>query len=229
VGSQKVEREMGFFQAFFKEGNRRVLQGFFRKTILTIAIILCVFEIWLGAIGTMDLYQYTTAFYPLVLTAAFLQFSSTKRVKGHKPTWLDIFMAVLSLGIGVYFLLNIDVYLKRIPLFNPLNSLELTVGIATVLLTLEATRRTLGFTLTSVVLIILAYVFGGQYISGAYSHRAIDFNHFLDDMVFTTNGVFGTPLGVAATYVFLFVLFGAFFYRSRRWRLFLPVSGNDFW
>lgn len=211
MGSQKVEKEMGLFRAFFKEGNRRVLTGFFRKMILTMAIILTIFEVWLGAIGTMDLYQYTTVFYPLVLTAAFLQFSSTKRVKGQKPTWLDIFMAAMSLGIGVYFLMNIELYLKRIPLFNPLTPLEMAIGIATVLLTLEATRRTLGFTLTSVVLVILAYVFWGQYIPGAYSHRVIDYNHFLDDMVYTTNGVFGTPLGVAATYVFLFVLFGAFF------------------
>jgi TRAP transporter 4TM/12TM fusion protein len=211
VGSQKVEKELGMFRAFFKEGNRRELKGFFRNLILTMSIILCIFEVWLGAIGSMDLYQYTTVFYPLILTAAFLQFSSTKRVKGQQPTWLDIFMATLSLGIGVYFFMNIDLYLKRIPLFNPLTPLELAVGIATVLLTLEATRRTLGFTLTSVVLVILAYVFWGQHIQGAYSHRPIDFNHFLDDMVFTVNGIFGTPLGVAATYVFLFVLFGAFF------------------
>jgi TRAP transporter 4TM/12TM fusion protein len=211
VNSQKVEKELGVFRAFFKEGNRRELKGFFRNLILTISIILCIFEVWLGAIGSMDLYQYTSVFYPLLLTAAFLQFSSTKRVKGQQPTWLDIFMAALSLGIGIYFLMNIDLYLTRIPLFNPLTPLELAVGIATVLLTLEATRRTLGFTLTSVVLVILAYVFWGQHIQGAYSHRLIDFNHFLDDMVFTVNGIFGTPLGVAATYVFLFVLFGAFF------------------
>ncbi|MDN4075428.1 TRAP transporter permease [Fictibacillus terranigra] len=211
MGSQKVEKELGMFRAFFKEGNRRELKGLFRKLILTMSIILCIFEVWLGAIGSMDLYQYTTVFYPLLLTAAFLQFSSTKRVKGQQPTWLDIIMASLSLGIGIYFLLNIDLYLKRIPLFTPLTPLELAVGIATVLLTLEATRRTLGFTLTSVVLVILAYVSFGQHIQGAYSHRPIDFNHFLDDMVFTVNGIFGTPLGVAATYVFLFVLFGAFF------------------
>ncbi|OES45031.1 hypothetical protein BA724_05425 [Domibacillus iocasae] len=199
------------FRAFFKEGNRRELKGIVRNLILTISIILCIFEIWLGSVGSMDLYQYTTVFYPLILTAAFLQFTATKRIKGNQPTWPDIILAAISLSIGVYFLINIDLYLTRIPLFNPLTPLELAVGIATVLLTLEATRRTLGFTLTSVVLVILAYVFWGQHIPGAYSHRPIDFNHFLDDMVFTVNGIFGTPLGVAATYVFLFVLFGAFF------------------
>ncbi|WP_083256160.1 TRAP transporter permease [Domibacillus iocasae] len=211
MNSQKAEKELGMFRAFFKEGNRRELKGIVRNLILTISIILCIFEIWLGSVGSMDLYQYTTVFYPLILTAAFLQFTATKRIKGNQPTWPDIILAAISLSIGVYFLINIDLYLTRIPLFNPLTPLELAVGIATVLLTLEATRRTLGFTLTSVVLVILAYVFWGQHIPGAYSHRPIDFNHFLDDMVFTVNGIFGTPLGVAATYVFLFVLFGAFF------------------
>lgn len=217
--SQSTEQELNWFQAFFKEGNRRHLTGTFRTLILTLAVILCIFEIWLGAIGTMDLYQYTTIFYPLVLTAAFLQFSSTRRVKGHQPTWLDILLALISLAIGVYFLVNIDTYLKRIPLFNPLTPTEMAVGIATVLLTLEATRRTLGFTLTSVVLVILAYVFWGHHVPGAYSHRPIAWNHFFDDMVFTVNGIFGTPLGVAATYVFLFVLFGG---------VFTAAGGGDF-
>lgn len=211
LASQNAEHELNWFRAILREGNRRHLTGLFRKIILTMSFLLCIFEVWLGANGTMDLYQYATVFFPLVLTAAFLQFSSTKRVKGHQPTWLDILFALAALGIGVYFAINIEGYLTRIPLFNPLTPMELTIGITLVILTLEATRRTLGFTLTSIVLVILVYVFWGHYVPGAYSHRPIEFNHFLDDMVFTANGIFGTPIGVAATYVFLFVLFGAFF------------------
>lgn len=209
--SQSTEQQLNWLQAFLKEGNRRELKGIFRAVILGLSTILAIFEIWLGAFGTMDLYQYATVFYPLVLAAAFLLFSSTKRVKGYQPTWFDIIFALMALGIEIFFLFNVEGYLKRIPLFNPLTPMETAVGIATVLLTLEATRRTLGMTLTSIVLVILAYVAWGHNVPGAYSHRPIVLNHFLDDMVYTVNGIFGTPIGVAATYVFLFVMFGAFF------------------
>ncbi len=65
--------------------------------------------------------------------------------------------------------------------------------------------------MTIIVLVFMAYTAFGHLIPGAYSHRLITLNHYLDDMVYTVNGIFGTTIGVAATYVFMFVLFGAFY------------------
>jgi TRAP transporter 4TM/12TM fusion protein len=73
--------------------------------------------------------------------------------------------------------------------------------------------------LTIIVLVFLAYTAFGHLMSGPYSHRLITLNHFLDDMVYTANGIFGTTIGVAATYVFMFVFFGA---------LYTQAGGGDF-
>lgn len=205
------ENNTSWFKAYFKEGNLRNPQGWLRTVITFIAVGLAIFEIWLAAWGTIDLYQYATIFYPVMLAVAFLFYSSTKRVRGNTPTWLDMIFALIALGIEVYFLLHIEQYLKRIPLLNPLTPMELVIGVALVILTLEAIRRTLGIALPIIVLVFVIYTCFGHLIPGAYSHRLITVNHFLDDMVYTINGIFGTPIGVAATYVFMFVLFGAFF------------------
>lgn len=199
------------YKEWFREGFMRSPSGIFRMLIMILAIGVSIFEIWLGAFGSMDLYQYSAIFYPFVLGITFLLYSSRQSVTKGLPTWMDIFYSLLSFGIWIFFLVNSSEYLKRIPQFAELTSMETFVGIALVLLTLEATRRTLGSSLTIIVLIFLAYTFLGHLIPGAYSHRLITLNHFIDDMVYTTNGIFGTTIGVAATYVFMFVLFGAFY------------------
>lgn len=199
------------FKEWFREGALRRPQGLFRIVIIGFALALSIFEIWLGAIGNMDLFQYAAIFYPFVLGITFLLYSSRKNVRNDLPTWWDIIYSLLSFAIWIFFMVNTPEYLQRIPLFNELTSLETFVGIVLVVLTLEATRRTLGSSLTIIVLVFMAYTAFGHLIPGAYSHRLITLNHYLDDMVYTVNGIFGTTIGVAATYVFMFVLFGAFY------------------
>jgi TRAP transporter 4TM/12TM fusion protein len=69
-------------------------------------------------------------------------------------------------------------------------------------------RRTVGLGLTTIVLIFIVYNLFGDRLSGPLQHGEISLDHFLDIMVLTTDGLFGVPLKVAATYAFLFVLFG---------------------
>jgi TRAP transporter 4TM/12TM fusion protein len=205
------DMKTSWFKRIFQEGIHRQPTGWIRRLIIILAVGLTAFEVWLGAMGTMDPYQYTSIFYPIILSVTFLLIGSSRQAKNDKPTWLDIIFSTLSLGIGIFFFVKIDEFLERIPLFNPLTGMEILVGAVLVLLTLEATRRVLGPSLTIIVLVFMAYTFFGDKLTGAYSHREITMNHFLDDMVYTINGIFGTPLAVAATYVFLFVLFGSFY------------------
>ncbi|HBW33929.1 TRAP transporter permease [Desulfosporosinus sp. BICA1-9] len=219
MSSEQPVEQISWLRALLREGRRRNLEGPFRWLVIILAIGLTIFEVWLGGFGTLDPYQYTTIFYPIMLAIAFLYFSATEKAKGNKPTWLDIFFSLLALGIELYFFLNIEQYLQRIPLFNPLTPIETVIGIILVLLSLEVTRRVLGPTMTLLVLAFMGYTFFGDLLPGAYSHRHITLNHFLDNIIYTVNGLFGTPIAVAATYVFLFVLFGS---------LYTQAGGGDF-
>ncbi|GAB7389146.1 TRAP transporter fused permease subunit [Bacillaceae bacterium] len=213
------------FKALLEEGIHREPKGWIRTAVIIIAVGLTIFEVWLAVLGRMDPYQYTTIFYPVVLAVTFLLIGSSQRAR-KEPTWLDIGFACLALAIEVFFFINIEHYLQRIPLFNPLTAMETVVGIVLVLLTLEATRRVLGPSLTIIVIVFMLYTFFGHLLPGAYSHRLITLNHFLDDMVYTINGIFGTPLAVAATYVFLFVLFGAFYTQAGGGDFFFKLAAS---
>ncbi|WP_236692728.1 TRAP transporter permease [Aneurinibacillus tyrosinisolvens] len=122
-------------------------------------------------------------------------------------------------GIGVFMIVNSQRYLTRWPLADPLTPTEMILGVALLFVVYEATRRTLGFGMMVIVTILVLYAFFGHLIPGGFGHQPFSVMQFVDQMVYTGNGVFGTIASVAATYVFFFVLFG---------NLFSATGGGDF-
>lgn len=130
------------------------------------------------------------------------------------PTFMDWVLSGASAACGIYFILIREDLVTRITLLDPLSNYELLFGGLLLLLTLEATRRTTGAGLTSIVLLFLAYNLWGHHLPAPFGHGYIDFNSFIDVLMYTTDGVFGVPIQVTASYVFLFVMFGAFLTRA---------------
>jgi TRAP transporter 4TM/12TM fusion protein len=142
-----------------------------------------------------------------ILAIAFL----TTTGNPYRPTTRSRFAyaaAALSLLICIYFVLMQPVFETRLPMIDELTLLDEVAGVVLLVLVLEATRRCIGFTLVGVVLVFLAYGFFGQHLSGSFSHRSLSLQEILYQIVYTTNGLFGPALGVAALLVFAFVAFG---------------------
>ena len=75
-----------------------------------------------------------------------------------------------------------------------------------------------------VVLAFLLYAKFGNLIPGTFGHRGYSVRQIVNHMYFTLNGVFGTPLGVSSTYIFLFILFGSFLEKTGVGRLFIDLA-----
>lgn len=147
-------------------------------------------------------------FLGVVLAVSFLTVNGnpTRPAKGTPFGWAA---AALSLAISLYFMSRQPFYEKRLPMIDELSLLDEAAAVVMILLVLEATRRIIGATLVVVVLVFLAYGVFGHLIEGPFSHRALSLPEMLDQLMFTTNGVFGSALNVAALLVFVFVTFGA--------------------
>jgi TRAP transporter 4TM/12TM fusion protein len=147
-------------------------------------------------------------FLGVVIAVSFLTVTGnpTRPRRGSLFGWLA---AALALVISLYFALRQPYYEMRLPMIDELSVLDQTAAIAMIALVLEATRRVIGVTLVAVVLVFLAYGVFGQWIEGPFYHRALSLQEMLDQLVFTTNGLFGSALSVAAFLVFVFVTFGA--------------------
>jgi TRAP transporter 4TM/12TM fusion protein len=148
------------------------------------------------------------AFLGTVLALGFL----TVTGNALRPTgrsWIALAFAALSLATTGYFVAMAPVHALRWPMVSPLSMADMAAAVVLCLLVLEATRRTIGLTLCLLVAAFLAYAVWGHHVPGSFSHRPLSITEIVDHLVFTTNGLIGPALAVAAFLVFVFVLFGA--------------------
>ena len=104
-------------------------------------------------------------------------------------------------------------------------SIEITFGIIAIILLLEAVRRTIGFALVAVILLMLAYtMFGNMIPIQSISHPGYSLVDAIDHYYLTMEGIWGSTLGIAATYVSLFVIFGAFMKVSGTTQFFVDLA-----
>lgn len=193
---------------WFSVGVRRRPKGRLAWLITPFAAAIAVYVLLAAAVIIIAPWTLTAIFLCGMLALAFLTVGAFADSDAERPSKIDWALAGLSVAVGIYFAVNAAAIVDRISLLDPLSGWDLLFATALFLLTLEVTRRTTGLGLTVVVLIFVAYNFLGHMLSGVLGHGYIDYRHFIDIMVFTTDGILGLPVRVAATYAFLFVLFG---------------------
>lgn len=192
----------------FDTGARRRPEGWIGVAARTFAALTAVWVVYAAAFSRQDALTLTMTFLALMLVLTFLLIGPTAASDRAKVRWFDFGFAALAAVSGAYFVSGADEIARRITLLDPLSDADIAFASITLLLAIEAMRRTVGMGLTLIVLLFLAYNLWGDRLGGMLSHGEISYHHFVDITVFTTDGLFGVPLRVAATYAFLFVLFG---------------------
>lgn len=209
---------------FFSVGARRRPKGVVAWLITPFAIIVGAWVIYAALFAIIDPLAHSIIFACGILALLFLVCGPTPRSDSVVPHWTDWPLSAMSIACGVYFALHVKEISMRITLLDPLSELDIFFGTAIFLITLEATRRATGLGLTSVVLLFVAYNFLGHRLDGVLGHGYISYTHFLDIMVFTTDGIFGVAVRVAATYAFLFVFFGTILDRAGGAKFFYDIA-----
>lgn len=200
---------------WFSVGVRRRPSGWLRFVVPPLAVALAVYVIVAATVTIIAPWTLTAIFLTGMMTIAFLVTGATTNSNPDRPSILDYLLSGASLATGIYFFLNRQEFIERIALLSELSQLDIFFGIVMVVLTIEITRRSTGLGLTAVVLIFVAYNLLGHDLTGVLQHGFIDYIHFVDIMIYTTDGVMGLPARVAATYAFMFVLFGTLLYYAK--------------
>lgn len=145
-----------------------------------------------------------------LIFACVLGFLVVPVLKGKKvgiPGLLLSLLAFFCFGYNIYHYQEIT--LRQI-LVDPLSPLAITLGGISLLLVLEITRRVIGGALPAVAALSLIYAFVGPYLPGVIAHRGFTPYDVIDYLCFGLDGVYGMPVGVSATYIFLFIILGTF-------------------
>lgn len=101
---------------------------------------------------------------------------------------------------------------------------DIVLGFITILIVLEAARRTIGIALPVVAIAALFYAYLGPYMPGLLAHKGYSFRRIFPYQFLTTEGVYGVPLGVSATFVYLFILFGTFLDKTGAGQFFIDLA-----
>lgn len=190
-------------------GRKRMLATGSQRALIVVAAAFAAWVIYANLFTISDPLILGILFVCGIYSIMFVATGATPKAPNHVPVY-DWVMSALSLACGVFFFMNAGAISDRISLLEPFTTSQLFFGTALLLLTLEATRRTTGMGLTGVVILFLAYNLFGSLLPPPFGHGISEFTYLLDILVFTTDGVFGVPIQVVASYVFLFVMFGTF-------------------
>ncbi|MDL2313759.1 TRAP transporter fused permease subunit [Desulfovibrio sp. OttesenSCG-928-C14] len=216
--------------SILKEGRRRKLTGIWDKVVGGLAIAFILTEIYGAPFGFIDSFVLRGIFVSCSLALTFLCYTATGAAKNDKIPWYDLLFSALSLFVGLHLILHGGEIVTRWTGVDPLLPMDWFITSALVLLTLEVTRRTVGLALFIIILLFVSYNFIGKYLPGYFGHRGITLEVFLDRMAYTYDGILGTPVGVACTYVVMFVMFGQVFNAAGGgnffFRLATAIAGN---
>lgn len=158
--------------------------------------------------------------FALLMTFLMYPMFRTKKTMSSIPIW-NYALGLMAAATALYIFIFYDALNARSGAWI---AMDVWVALAGILLLLMASRRVLGPALAIIAIVFLGYVKFGQIMPDMIAHKGASINKMMGQMFLTTEGIFGVPLGVSASYVFLFVLFGALLERAGAGKYFIDLA-----
>jgi TRAP transporter 4TM/12TM fusion protein len=203
-----------------EEGPRRRLEGITGWLAAGLAVAMSLlFIYWAWATVTAQMLRLVFLLFALVLS--FLLYPARRKGRLAGVPWFDWLLIGLSLIAIGYPMWDFEEFIYRAALPNLTDQI---LGGLTILLVLEATRRTTGWILPAVALVFLAYACLGPWLPPPWTHRGYGLDRLVGHMYMTLEGIFGVPLDVAATFIILFTVYGAVLEHSKAGEFYVNFS-----
>jgi TRAP transporter 4TM/12TM fusion protein len=203
------------------EYNYRDLAGFWLAVVSLIAVAMAVFHLYTARFGTLEALRQRSAHVAFTMALVFLLYPfRRKNAAQSRVGVLDVLMVLVALAPMLYLFVNRNDLTLRA---GNLTRTDLIVGVIGILVVLEAGRRLMAV-VPIIAAVSLIYPLVGPYMPGALAVARISPQRIIEQIFFTTEGIFGIPIGVSSTFVFLFVLLGVFLERTGLGRLFVDIA-----
>lgn len=210
-----------FMAKYDKESDYRRLKGFLARLVAAIAIAFSLFQLYTAVFGVLDAQIQRSVHLSFALALVYLLYPARRKWSRTKLHWLDAITAVLAAATPLYIVvLYKDLVLRA----GTVTETDMVVGALGILFVIEAARRVVGWPLVIVACLFLGYAFAGPYMPGIMAHQGVDLEHLVGHLFYTTEGIYGIPLGVSATFIFLFILFGAYLDKTGMGKFFIDLA-----
>ena len=236
IGTKEIDRKVDE-----TEGRARVLTGWQLQLVALVAFIWSLFQLWYASplpfivgFGVLIDVPARAIHLGFALFLTFLSFPFLKRDRRKKFGLINFCLAIVAFFCTFYLFYNYEalVYRNGVLLTHEINIFgrqfnfptELILGMVGILLLLESTRRAIGTPLVIVALIFLLYSIFGQSMPEMISHQGLSLKRLVGYHWFGGEAIFGIPISVSVSFVFLFVLFGSMLDFAGGGRYFLSLA-----
>ena len=212
-----------------EEGIGRRPTGPSRYVIPAVAVLWSFFQLAIASFWTLDSTFIRSIHLAFALFIVFLNFPLLKKpflglkflAETRKIPLIDYLVALVAAFAALYIAIDYAGMTERYG--NP-STRDLVVGATLVILLLEASRRVIGPALPIIAGLFTVYAFFGPYMPDIIAFKGVSLNRYIGQMTMSTEGIYGIPLDVSATIVFLFVLFGAMLDKAGAGRFFINLA-----
>lgn len=194
-----------------------------RWLYLVLSVILGAYVVLSVSYLSLDSFLQRVWYLLFILVLVFLILPAREGDAARRPLYvaLDLVLLIASVVVSLYIVVDYDGIIWRMGLPS---LMDIAMGTVAILVLLEATRRAVGLAMALIVLVFLAYAYLGGYIPGFFGHLGYSHARVINQLYLFQEGIYGVPLGVASTYVFLFVLFGAFLEKTGAGAFFINLA-----
>ncbi|MGD8342523.1 MAG: TRAP transporter permease [Desulfobacterales bacterium] len=193
-------------------------------SLTVIGVALSLFQLYTAGMVAMTAMRHRSVFLTCILAMTFLTkplYRGARKDKLNAAMIVDLILIAMAVFIGLYIFIDLQGIFERQGDWSPW---DFRVGVALVLLVLEATRRVIGLNLTVIAIMFLLFGYFGPWMPELIVHKGYSVERIATTLSLTTEGIFGLPLGVASTFVFIFILFGAFLDKTGAGSFFINLS-----
>ncbi|MBP2294571.1 TRAP transporter permease [Azospirillum rugosum] len=223
MNASSNEADAKIRQAIDRENPSTVVafEGVAGKAVFAIAVAFSVFQVWTAAFNPLSSMVVRSVHVGFLLLMTFALFGFRQHGERRSVPWYDWLLGLTGFVLGLYHYVFETELIQR---SGDPNTADLVVGAITVALVFEAARRIMGLALPIICGVFIPYALFGRVLPFGLSHRGYDIDQVIDNLFLSTEGIYGTPTFVSATFIFLFILFGAFLERAGMIKLFNDVS-----
>lgn len=173
-------------------------------------VVIGLFHLYTSIFGAYEAYLQKNIHLGLVLPLAFILYPMTKKSPTDRVPVYDWILGVLAMLPSLYVVLNYEAITLRIIQVDPVTQAQFVLGCMLFVLLLEGTRRVVGLPLTMIAFLFAAYMYFGDKLPGVMQGLSFPLHEVVEQIYLTDEGIFSMPLGVSATLVAAFLVFGGF-------------------
>jgi TRAP transporter 4TM/12TM fusion protein len=206
-----------------KESNTRHYSGVPKIIMRCICVGFSLFTLSINTIFLLPAQVHRTSFVALVVLCAFLLYPARKKdnIRVNHVPWYDLIFALTGLACFLYYAFNFETIVGQRGTYT---TIDTVVAIIAIIILFIACYRVTGLPLMIVVGVFIAYFYFGKYIPGQFGHAGRSVSFIATRLFYTTEGIISTPVGVASTFIFVFMLFGAFLEKTGIGQFFIDIS-----